>query len=393
MDGQLRLVGSAGANRAMEAELKRLAARALGRRLEKPRRATPQSLVFPFEPDLAWLAVRYARTPSRVLWDLFRVEARRLEPLHDALLAHLETDAPWLEAGQTFSVEVRRSEAFAAGPLQIRGVVKNALLEASGRRGRRLRLDAETPDLVVRVEADGEGATISLDLGGRSLHLRGHRRHVAEASLKETLAAQMLILARWDPRREALVDPMAGAGTLLLEGAGAAVGAATWPLGTSPAAARFPPFSGRDLAAPELFPGTHPPLVAIEVHTPAQRALRANLAEAGLEDRILAVHADFRDVPGDALGARLPEGRLPERGLVVVNPPYGERLERGRGHDPELLALYKDLRDWWRALGAGWRIALLGPRRPLMAVFGDRPRLDKPLKNGPLSVTLLVYEG
>lgn len=377
----------------MEAEVKRLAARALGGRAPRPTRANPQTLVYPFEPELAWLLVRYARTPSRVLWDLFRASGTRLEELHRGVLAALEVDTPWLADGLGFTVEVRRSDAFPAGPLQIRGVVKNALVEASEVKGRPLRLAPHDPDLVFRVEADAEGAVVALDLAGRSLHRRGYRREVAEASLKETLAAQILILARWDPRTEALLDPMAGAGTFLLEAAGLAVGAPVWRAPAEPVARRHPPFAALPAEAPDLFPGRLPPLAGIEVHTPAHRALVRNLGDAGLSGAAAAVHADFRDLPPDVLADRWGRARLPDRGLLVVNPPYGERLEQGRGRDPELEALYADLRDWWSALGRGWRIALLGPRRTLMSSFGTRPRLDKPMKNGSLSVSLLLYEG
>lgn len=385
----MRLIGGAGANRAMEAELKRLAARALGGRLDRPERVDPQTLRYPFDPRLAWLAVRYARAPSRVVWDLVEIHADRLEPLHADLVEALgATRPPWMVDGAGFSVEVRRSDAFAAGPLQIRGAVKNALLDAARRHGQRLLLDPEQPRLSFRVEADRDRVRLGLDLGGRSLHRRGQRTLVGEASLKETLAAQVLLLARWDPRSEALVDPMAGAGTFLLEAAGAAVGAPTWR--EPPPLAAVPPFSELDPAMPELFPGTRPPLAAIEVHTPSHRALVENLRRADLE--AAALHADFRDLPVEHLVERWPAVEaLPPRGLIVVNPPYGERIG-GRGHDPELDALYDDLYRWWRSFGPGWRIALLGPGRALKAAFGDRPRLDKPMKNGPLSVSLLVYE-
>lgn len=374
----------------MEAELKRLAARGLGRRLPKPARPDQSSLVYPFDPELAWLALRYARTPSRLLWDVLELKASRLEPLHRAALDGLRALRPaWLADGTRFTVEVRRAEAFAAGPLQIRGTIKNALLDHAREAGLRVELSPEDAQLCLRVEAEVDRVRLSIDLGGRSLHRRGQRTWVGEASLKETLAAQILTLARWDARTEALVDPMAGTGTFALEGAGAAVGAPTWA-GVPPVGA-LPPFSGLDRAAPELFPGTTPPIAAIEVHTPSHRALRANLERAGL-DRVATWHADFRDIPADALVKQWPgvEER-PEQGLIVVNPPYGERLERGRGRDPELEALYEDLYDWWCSFGAGWRIALLGPGRALKAAFGGQPSLDKPMKNGPLSVNLLVY--
>lgn len=375
----------------MEAELKRLALRGLGQPPPKPRRLDEQTLQYAFDLELAWLAVRYARTPSRVLWDVAEVEASRLEPLNDELVdALVGLEAPWMAAGRTFSVEVKRSDSFPAGPLQIRGAVKNAILEASAMLGKGMVLAPDSPELRFRIEADGQRARLAIDLGGRSLHRRGERTHVSEASLKETLAAQVLLLARWDARHEALVDPMAGAGTLLLEGAASATGRTIWPEGQAPTIHSVPPFDGLSGESPALFPGTSPLLAGIEVHTPAHRALVSNLARADVD--CVPLHADFRDVPPDRL-AEAWDSALPERGLVVVNPPYGERLERGRGRDPELEELYADLRDWWQDFGADWRIAILGPGRALKAVFGDRPRLDKPMKNGPLSVTLLVYDG
>lgn len=378
----------------MEAELKRIARRALGALPAAARRLDEQTLAYPFAPPLAWLAVRYARTPSRVLWDFAEISASRLEPLYAGLRSWLEeADPEWMLAGVGFSVEVKRADAFPAGPLQIRGAVKNALLDASATLGRPLVLEPERPTLPIRVEADAGSTWVSLDLAGRSLHRRGHRALVGEASLKETLAAQILVLARWDSRVEALVDPMAGAGTLPLEAAFSAVGAPIWPRGVVPPVGGVPPFRSLDPDAPDLFPGTPPRIAAIEVHTPTYRALTENLARAGMGALVPAIHGDFRSVSPRVLAKRMGLSDLPRRGLVVVNPPYGERLVHGRGRDPELEALYTGLRDWWRGLGPGWRIAILGPGRPLKEVFGPSPRLAKPMKNGPLSVTLLVYDG
>ena len=376
----------------MEAEIKRLASRALGGRLPRPTRLDTQNLTYPFDAQLALLAVRYARTPSRVIWDLVRIQAHRLEPLYDHLIEYLCQNPPiWLRKNLCFSVEVPRSDSFAAGPLQIRGTVKNAIIEASQALNMPAKLQPEQPDVLFRVEADDEGATIGIDIGGRSLHRRGERTMVGEASLKETLASQILVLARWDPRKEALVDPMTGAGTLVLEAAGAARGRTTWKVPEVPAASKIAPFDTISSQTPDLFPGSLPPMACVEVHTPAFRALSHNLERAQLHEHVSAMHADFRDVPPDRLMEALGPP-APKAGLIVVNPPYGERLERGRGRDPELEALYGDLFQWWQDFGLGWRIAILGPGPSLKAIFGPRPKLDKPMRNGPLSVSLLVYE-
>ncbi|MBX2812233.1 MAG: hypothetical protein KTR25_10500 [Myxococcales bacterium] len=373
----------------MEVEVKRLSKRAIGGHLPKAHRKDGQNLRYPFDSSLAWLAVRYARTPSRVVWDLFETTASRLEPLYDAIFSHISASKPtWLVDKLRFTVEVNHAHDFPASPLQVRGTVKNAIVDAASHLGLSLSLDPKHPQLVFRVEANADRTLISLDLAGRSLHRRGQRTWTSEASLKETLAAQMLILARWDPRSEALLDPMTGAGTLVLEAVGSAQGRATWPPDEQPVASNFPPFAELTLDRPDLFPGELPPLTAIEVHTPTYRSLERNIKNAELATDIRLLHGDFRDMRSDQLW---PGQSPPSRGLVIVNPPYGERLEQGRGYAPELEELYVDLRDWWLELDGEWRLAILGPGRLLKSILGHQAQLDKPMKNGPLSVSLLVY--
>ena len=208
---ELRIIGSTQTNVVMAAELVRVARRALGRRPEEPRKEGLGQLVYPFDRDLAWAAATYLRTPTRVLWDVYRSRATRLEPLYDELLADVRGDArPLFRDGQALSVQARRVEAFAAGERQIVGTVKNALIDAAGRRGARLRVDPDRPATrwVARLDDRGE-LVISIDLGGGSLAHRGWRREAGEAPLREHLAAVLLMLCRFDPRRDALVDALA----------------------------------------------------------------------------------------------------------------------------------------------------------------------------------------
>ena len=111
-------------------------------------------------------------------------------------------------------LEVARIQTFQAGPLQIRGAVKNAIIAGAKDRGKTLHLAPEEADLVFSVRETSGGLLISIDLAGQSLHLRGWRLEEGVAPLKETLSAQMLMLSRWDPRGEVLLDPMAGSGTI-----------------------------------------------------------------------------------------------------------------------------------------------------------------------------------
>ena len=134
---ELRLTGSGGANRVMEAEFKRLVVRSpFDVRVEKPKREGDATLLYPFDARSAWVAACHHRTSSRISWDLCSSAAVRLEPLFDDLLPALSSDDRLPRAALLrLSVEVGASTDFEASPLQLRGVVKNALVEALAARG------------------------------------------------------------------------------------------------------------------------------------------------------------------------------------------------------------------------------------------------------------------
>ena len=128
----LRLTGSGGSNRVMEAELKRLVMRSsFDVRLEKPQREGDATLLFPFDARVAWVAACHHRTSSRISWDLCSSDAVRLEPLFEDLVPMLSSDSRLPAEGPVrFSVEVGAAADFEASPLQLRGVVKNAIVDA-----------------------------------------------------------------------------------------------------------------------------------------------------------------------------------------------------------------------------------------------------------------------
>jgi 23S rRNA G2445 N2-methylase RlmL len=395
IDG-LRLAGSGGANRTMEAEFKRLVVRSLGSTGPlKPVRLDPQNLRYPFDPGLAWCAVHYARTPSRVLWDLVELDAQRLEPLYEEVRDFVaEAPAGWLADGLGLSVEVKGVKAFPAGPLQIRGTIKNGLVDGARDAGVRLALEPEDPDLCFIVQEFGERLVLSLDLAGQSLHRRGYRLSTSDAPLKENLAAQLLMLARWDPRSEALVDPMMGGATIPVEGALMAAGAPLWQRHT-PAAHRLPAFAPwAERPRPDLFPGRPPAMFGNDVDGAALRAAKDNSARARVDDRLVLIQGTFHDLSL----ARLERGWRDKglagspdlsRGLVVCNPPYGERV----GYDEDILIMYDELVAWGLSLGPGWRFCFLAGHPGLERAIRAQPRLKKPMSNGPIKAHVLVYDG
>jgi len=383
---ELRIVGSTQTNVVMAAEVVRVARRALKQRPPEPRKEGLGQLVYPFDPELAWAAVTYLRTPTRVLWDVYRTRAPRLEPLYDELLADVADDRRRLwRDGQGISVEARRVERFAAGERQIVGTVKNALLDGAHRRGARLHVDPFHPATrwVARMDDAGD-LVISIDLGGGSLSQRGWRREIGEAPLREHLAAVLLMLARFDPRTDVLVDPMCGSGTIPIE----AVLAARATPREAPVLAAL----GLDRDAAPLFADADPLVIGCDLELDVLAAARDNARAAGVANQITLQRADVaRLTPQMIADIARERGRAVEQGLILCNPPYGERLS-----PDDLEEVYNALAEGCtHFMRQGWRAGFLVGSPLLEDVFFrviGRPRIKKPLANANLRAYFYLYE-
>jgi 23S rRNA G2445 N2-methylase RlmL len=402
---ELRIIGSTQTNVVMAAELTRVARRVLGTRPPAPRKEGLGQLVLPFDRDLAWAAVTYLRTPTRVLWDVYRSRATRLEPLYDELVADVRGDPRALvRDGDGLSVEARRVEAFAAGDRQVVGTVKNALIDAAGRRGIRLHVDPDDPATrwVARLDDRGE-LVVSIDLGGGSLSQRGWRRDAGEAPLREHLAAVLLMLCRFDPRADVVVDPMCGSGTIPIEALLAARATArptptlaalgiAGPAGPGLAgAAGGSRPTGRGHTAPPLFPDAAPLVIGCDLDLDVLAAARDNSRAAGIADQVVWQRADATTLRPELIREIARErGRpAPETGLLIANPPYGERLDQDDLHE-----LYTGLAETCRQF-RGWRAGFL-VGNPLLEqafyrVIGP-PRIKKPLANANLRAYFYLYD-
>ena len=397
----LRLTGSAGANRVMEAELKRLVMRSPFQvRVEKPKREGEATLLYPFDARVAWVAACYHRTSSRISWDLCSSNAVRLEPLFADLLPALSPDDRLPEGERLrFSVEVGPSQDFEASPLQLRGVAKNAIVEALASRGVTAELDAESPEIVFVVRRAGASdeerrTVVGIDIGLGARHRRGARVVMGPAPLRETMAAQLIMLSRWDARTEPLVDPMAGGGTIPIEAAGLAMGAAIrkamdLPLGHLTA------FEDLPIQTPDLFPGTVPRILALDVDPARIPDMVGNLRAAGLtgpshEKSIVIAQEDVRALDLDYVERMLPGASDMKPGVFCFNPPYGVRMGAEEGED-KLLALYSDLGRAF-ARFKDWRAACFVANPRFVDAFGHAPVMTKPGSNADLRGAFLVFE-
>jgi len=255
--------------------------------------------------------------------------------------------------------------------------------------GERPSVDRDKPDVRLHLRLEKGKAQLSLDLGGGSLHQRGYRLQAAKAPLKENLAAGLLYRAGWPQLAKegyALVDPFCGSGTLLAEAAFMARdvapgilrpwhGVETW-LGHRPSIWQ----ALLDEAQERKEAGAALPLQleGSDMDPRALQAARDNLQRAGLLDEVTLTQRTINDLPA----ARA------EKGLVITNPPYGERLE----DIPSLLPIYTQLGERLLQGYPGWRLALFTQHKQLAFRVPLKPYKTYPLQNAALECQLYLFD-
>jgi 23S rRNA (guanine2445-N2)-methyltransferase / 23S rRNA (guanine2069-N7)-methyltransferase len=332
----------------------------------------------------AYRACLWSRVASRVLLPLARFEAEDAASLYEGVHA-----IPWcdhLAPTSRFAVKAAGAPA-AAGPSHFIALkTKDALVDRiREEKGSRPSVDKARPDLRVHVHTHGSAVTVSLDLAGRGLHRRGSGRRAVAAPLRENLAAALLRLAGWPSRAESapLLDPLCGSGTLLLE-------AAAMALDVAPGLARgsfgAPGWLGHDgklwsrllseaRERASSARGRRPRLAGRDASRGAVAAGRQVISRAGFSEHV-------RIEPGELRDAAPP---WEEAGLVITNPPYGERL----GEEGELGPLYELLGDVLRRRFPGWTAWVLSGNRALEKRIGLRPASRTTVFNGPIACRFL----
>ncbi len=251
-------------------------------------------------------------------------------------------------------------------------------------------IDTERPDIRINVHVNGDKAQLSLDLSGESLHKRGYRDNRVPAPIKENLAAAMLIRSKWPEIAEqngTLIDPMCGSGTLLLEGALMAADYAPGLLRD------YYGFLGWKKHEPQLWQQLLaeaeqrklagmlkiPVIVGFDRHRRAVNAASDHIQRAGLQEKL---HLERRDI----LDAKPAPSWHP--GLVICNPPYGERL----GDEQETATLYQQFGEVLKKHFTGWQGAMILSNPELGFRLGIRSQKPVTLYNGALECKLLRFK-
>lgn len=224
-------------------------------------------------------------------------------------------------------------------------------------------------------------ATLTIDTSGEGLHKRGYRDRAGDAPIKETLAAAMILLSYWNKDR-VLLDPLCGSGTIPIEAA--MIGKNIAPgLDRKFAAEMWEKIDKeywsevRKDAFSAIDNNVKLHILGCDIDKRSILRARDNAANLGLEDDIAFFMKDMRDVDLND-----------EYGVVITNPPYGERI----GEKEEVTKLYIDLGKKFRELKT-WSVYVITSDEDFEKKYGKKADKKRKLFNGRIKVDYYQYYG
>ncbi|WP_160153810.1 bifunctional 23S rRNA (guanine(2069)-N(7))-methyltransferase RlmK/23S rRNA (guanine(2445)-N(2))-methyltransferase RlmL [Microbulbifer sp. ALW1] len=355
-------------------------------------REQPAAVRFTGDLTLAYRVCLWSRLANRVLLNLGQSRIADAEGLYRAVVdipweEHISpTGVLWVQFSGTNS-EIRNSQF---GAQKAKDAIVDRLRQATGARPD---VDKRDPDLSVMLRLHRDNLEIAVDLCGDSLHRRGYRTHIGAAPLKENLAAALLIRAGWPKiaaEGGALLDPMCGSGTFLVEAALMAADVAPGLMRESFGFERWLNHQSdlwlplREEALQRRVAGlakTLPEIRGYDADAKVLFAAESNIARAGLEKH---VRVSCRPVAA----FKVPSHTQVNPGLVITNPPYGERL----GELEELRETYAELGRQLKQEFGGWKAAIFTGNPELCHSTNLRSHKQYKLFNGSIPSQLLLFE-
>jgi len=251
------------------------------------------------------------------------------------------------------------------------GIVKKAVVESMKKKYAKEWFSEEGPVYKIEVAILRDIVTLSVDTSGVGLHKRGYREYAGEAPLKETLAAALVLISKWDSTR-VLADPLCGSGTI--------------PIEAALIAKNMAPGLNREFVS-ETWPNIDKDIWD-QVREGARKTVNDNEVEilaSDIDGRLLKVAIDnaekagvkefikFQKIPMQSFTSRQ------KYGVIITNPPYGERL----GEIEAVRKLYKDLGEMYSSLNE-WSCYAITSNGDFQKDFGQKADKNRKLYNGRL---------
>lgn len=316
----------------------------------------------------------FLRTANRVRIVLAKFKAETFDDLFDGIFAMRWQDIVTRDSRIIVNAKSQSSKLFALRSIQ--SITKKAIISklASTLGGS---FDESGAVYDVEVSLCGDVATVTLDTSGEGLHKRGYRTYLGDAPIRETLAAAMIELSVWNPDR-AFIDPFCGSGTIPIEAA--LIGLNIAPcMNRNFACESFKNAPNvRELVQQEAQDSIRDRVLHIsgfDINKDAIKLAQKHAERAGVKDKIHLQVGDMRDV----------SSRF-SHGVIVTNPPYGERLM----DEAELKILYRDFGTMTRKLDE-WCVYAITSYRAFEKYFGARADKVRKLYNSELECNFYQY--
>jgi len=334
---------------------------------------------FSGDKALMYSANFHLRTALKILKPVADFKAHNENELYDAVQS-----IPWdtiFDVHQTFAVDSVVYSPHFSHSKYVALKVKDAIVDQfRDKYKKRPYVETENPDVQISIHISNNLCTLSLDSSGESLHKRGYRLKATKAPLNEVLAAGMILLSGWDLQSN-FIDPMCGSGTLLIEAAMLAYGI---PPGIYRRKFGFESWKDFDSDLLETIyeeESTNKPfefkILGSDISEIAIRVAEKNIANASLNQKI-----ELKITPID--NYQPPEN---EKGIIITNPPYGERLKKTQIKD-----FYRYLGDVFKNQYTNYKIWLLSSNFDAIKYIGLKPSNKITLYNGPLECKYLKYD-
>ncbi len=335
-----------------------------------------------FQGDLGFMykANLCLRTALRVLVPIHSFEIRNEEELYKKIKAMKWEE--YMDLDDTLAINCSLNSDYFNHSQYLEQKTKDAIVDRFRELyGSRPDVDTHRPSLRINLFVSQEKCVVSLDSSGESLHKRGYRDKTNLAPINEVLAAGLVLLTDWD-KKSNFVDPMCGSGTILIE---AALIAANIPPGSYKDFFGFEKWKNfdRDLwntiydeAMSKINKNT-PLIMGGEISKNVARKAIINLNEANLKHIIEIETSAFEDL-------QVPEGR----GILIINPPYGERMNL----DEDINALYKSIGDTLKKKWAGYDAWIITSNFEAAKHIRLNPKPKIKLFNGSLECRFMRYE-
>ena len=329
--------------------------------------------------DAVYRINHWSRIASRVLLRVAEGSYANEENIYQ--LARTVRWEDWFQPVQTLRVDLVATKSPLTSlkftTLRVKDAICDRLREITGIRPS---IDKLLPDVRVHVYLDTERVMLYLDTSGEALFKRGYRSDKVDAPLRENLAAGILRLTGWTPAQP-LYDPMCGSGTFLIE-------AARMALGLPPAVRRrygFERLKFFDVKAWDAVRGAptkalnaSPQIFGSDLSQQSLRAAVNHCNAAGVGNVVKAR-------TGDLLKLTAP---CEQPGVMIANPPYGERI----GDTDELDAFYPELGHTLKRTYAGWNCYFISADRRMEKLIRLKASKRTPLMNGDLDCRLYEFK-